>query len=223
MSKSVKLRDLVVLGLLKEQPRYGYEIKMIIDNVMSHVIDVSSGSLYYGLKRLQERGLVKEAAVEKIGRRPERSVYEITGAGLAYFESELPRVVFPRARPYFPLDLALYFFQFIDEVEQVRRLKMRREYLRMSIEYVTAMKNSVENRAPSHHLYIFTHRLRYITMEMNFISELLERLAKGDYELTKQDIKEIKSEFEDLKKHLNVETILPDKAAAAAGRLGDAG
>ncbi len=41
MSKSVKLRDLVVLGLLKENTRYGYEIKMIIDNVMSHVIDVS--------------------------------------------------------------------------------------------------------------------------------------------------------------------------------------
>src|SRR5210317_737627 len=111
MGRAVKLRDIVVLGLLRENPRYGYEIKMIIDNVMSHVIDISSGSLYYGLKKLQERGLVEEASVEKIGRRPERSVYNITAAGNKYLDDELPRVVFPRAQPYFPLDLALYFFQ----------------------------------------------------------------------------------------------------------------
>jgi DNA-binding PadR family transcriptional regulator len=79
VSRAIKLRDLVVLGLLREHPRYGYEIKMIIDHVMSHVIDVSSGSLYYGLKKLEERNLVEESAIEKVGRRPERSVLDHGG------------------------------------------------------------------------------------------------------------------------------------------------
>lgn len=217
MSKSVKLRDLVVLGLLKESPRYGYEIKMIIDNVMSHVIDVSSGSLYYGLKRLQERGFVEESSVEKIGRRPERSVYKVTDAGLGYLDAELPRVVFPRSRPYFPLDLALYFFQFIDPEEQVRRLKMRNEYLKLSIDYVSELQVSLKERVPENQLFIFTHRIRYITMEMNFISEVIEKLTDVSYELSKSDWYEIHREIEELKKQLKVEIILPDPSVSPTG------
>ena len=61
---------------------------LIIDNVMSHVIDISSGSLYYGLKKLQERGLVEESSVEKIGKRPERLIYTITTEGQEYLDAE---------------------------------------------------------------------------------------------------------------------------------------
>lgn len=213
MADSVKLRDLVVLGLLTQQPRYGYEIKMIIDNVMSHVIDISSGSLYYGLKKLLARRLVEEDSVEKIGRRPERSVYRITEAGKQFFAAELPRVVFPRSRPYFPLDLALYFFQFIDKDEQARRLKMRQEYLKLVAKLLKQIKSHSQDAAPPNQLFIFTHLLRYISMEQGFIKELLEQLVcQPDFKLSNADKFEITKEFEGFKKHLKVETVLQEMA-----------
>lgn len=217
MPDSVKLRDLVVLGLLTQQPRYGYEIKMIIDNVMSHVIDISSGSLYYGIKKLQQRGLVEEDSIEKIGRRPERSVYRITEPGKQFFSAELPRVIFPRARPYFPMDLALYFFEFMDKKEQARRLKMRLEYLKHLAKLLKQIKASSSSAAPDNQLFIFTHRLRYISMEQSFIKELLEHLVgQPDYQLNNADLYEIGQEFEAFKKHLKVETVLSDPAPAKA-------
>jgi DNA-binding PadR family transcriptional regulator len=208
VSRAIKLRDLVVLGLLREHPRYGYEIKMIIDHVMSHVIDVSSGSLYYGIKKLEERGLVQESAVEKVGRRPERSVYSITPRGNTYFVEELPRVIFPQARPFFPLDLALYFFQFIPGEEQSRRLKMRVEYLRLALGYLQEIEQRFREVAPRSHLYIVVHLRNYVVMEQQFIQQLLAELADGKaYELSERDKLEIGDELEDFKQRIRYETV----------------
>jgi DNA-binding PadR family transcriptional regulator len=208
VSRAIKLRDLVVLGLLREHPRYGYEIKMIIDHVMSHVIDVSSGSLYYGLKKLEERNLVEESAIEKVGRRPERSVYSITEEGNAYLEDELPRVIFPQSRPFFPLDLALYFFQFIPDKQQARRLKMRLEYLRLSLGYLEEIESRFRQVAPQSHVYIVRHLMNYVKMEQEFIHQLLTELANSKaYDLDERDWVEIREELEDFKQKVKYETV----------------
>lgn len=221
MSRAIKLRDLVVLGLLREHPRYGYEVKMIIDHVMSHVIDVSSGSLYYGIKKLEERGLVQESAVEKVGRRPERSVYSITPRGDAYFTEELPRVIFPQARPFFPLDLALYFFQFIPGEEQSRRLKMRAEYLRLALGYLKEIEHRFREIAPRSHLFIVIHLRNYVVMEQQFIQQLLTELVDGKaYELTERDRHEISEELEDFKQRIRYETVASSTGSQpVAGRV----
>lgn len=208
MSRAIKLRDLVVLGLLREHPRYGYEIKMIIDHVMSHVIDVSSGSLYYGLKKLEERNLVQESAIEKVGRRPERSVYSITEEGNVYFEEELPRVIFPQARPFFPLDLALYFFQFIPSAQQARRLKMRQEYLQLSLGYLDEIEKRFKTVAPRSHVYILLHLKNYNLMEQKFIQQILDELVENDSEtLDDRDWREIREELDDFKQKIKYETV----------------
>lgn len=211
MGANVKLRDLVVLGLLRENPRYGYEIKMIIDNVMSHVIDISSGSLYYGLKKLQERGYVEEDSVEKIGKRPERSIYKITGDGQDFLEEELPRVIFPRAQPYFPIDLALYFFQFIEPKEQMRRLKMRLEYIKQVQKMFTKALGDLEEVVPANQMFILKHRLQFISMERKFLQEVCDKLAEDDdYRLSAADQREIERELKSLKRNLKLETVLPE-------------
>jgi DNA-binding PadR family transcriptional regulator len=213
MSRTVKLRDIVVLGLLSENPRYGYEIKMIIDNVMSHVIDISSGSLYYGLKKLQERGLVEESSVEKIGKRPERSIYTITAEGQEYLDAELPRVIFPRAQPYFPLDLALYFFPFIPEKEQARRLKMRLEYIKQVQKFFLKSQQELEQIVPANQMFILKHRLQFIAMERKFIQEVSEKLVDASsYTLTTADQKEITRELNSFKRNLKLETVHPEAA-----------
>ena len=209
MSRSIKLRDVLVLGLLRERPRYGYEIKQIIDNVMSHIIDVSSGSLYYGIKKLQDRNCVEETAVEKVGRRPERSVYKITEAGRELLEQELPRAIFPKGRAFSPLDLAMYFFELMDPRERCRRLKMRLLYLELALEYLNELDERFSGVAPHSHHYIMVHSKILVNAEQKFISQVVDELANGSiYELTDTDIAEVENELVAFKERLKYETVV---------------
>lgn len=204
MGKSAKLRDIVVLGLLKEQPRYGYEIKMIIDHVMSHIIDISSGSLYYGIKKLQQSGCIEEASVEKVGRRPERSVYKITDAGLKLLDRELPKVIFPQARPTFPLNLGLYFFDVIGSGERQRRLRMWLERIDLTISFLEELKLRYKDEASQSHLLILDHNLCYYRAEQVFLADAIGHLFDNhEYQLTPQDREEVEAEIEKLRQQLN--------------------
>jgi DNA-binding PadR family transcriptional regulator len=175
----LKQRDLVILGLLIEEPRYGYDIKNTVDAVMSHIIDMSSGSLYYGLRRLLEAGYVEEAAVEKVGRRPERSIYRATEEGREAFNKQLPEAIFPQDQQHFAIDLALYFIDILvaDEVE--KRLKMRLESLRQAREYLSELLSiEHERKFQRRQKYILQHRLMFTNMETEFIQMLRSELSK---------------------------------------------
>jgi len=216
VGRSAKLRDIVVLGLLKEQPRYGYEIKMIIDHVMSHIIDISSGSLYYGIKKLLQAGRIEEASVEKVGRRPERSVYRITESGLKLLRRELPKVIFPQARPTFPINLGLFFFDTLDDTEGHRRLLMWQERVRLTIEFIEELRERYEGEAPASHLLILDHNLCYYRAEQQFLSDTIGQLARGsEYALTTGDMEEVELEVENLRRQFDysVHNSIPGKTA----------
>ncbi len=209
MPKATKMQELVVLGLLNEKPRYGYEIKMIIDNVMSHVIDVSSGSLYYALKKLREQGLVKETAVEKVGRRPERSIYEITELGQKTFAEDLPELIFPQARPFFPLDLAMYFLPFITPKEQLRRVRMRLAYIALMLEYSTEIEERFGSSAPAHHVKVIMHQRQYLFMERDYLSGMAQDLEKeASYDLTAADMQEVAIAAKNYKARVKYEVVV---------------
>src|SRR5919197_4867217 len=69
----------VILGLLRKEPRSGYEIKAAVDHSTRFFWAASYGQIYPELKRLAELGLV-EGASEDQGRR-RRTVYRLTAAG----------------------------------------------------------------------------------------------------------------------------------------------
>ena len=200
MTTAVKLRDVVVLGLLNEHPRYGYELKTIIDHLMSHIIDISSGSLYYGLKKLLQDGFIAEEATEKVGRRPERSVYRITPAGQQMLSTELPLVIFPQAQPYFPLDLALYFFNQMDPVQCARRLSMRAMFLKEMSGCLDEIELRYGGMASPAQLLILTHSRQYMKMEHEFLQQVLKSATSPvGYKLTDDDKREVRAEIESFK------------------------
>lgn len=71
----------VVLGMLRHEPRTGYEIKRVVDNSTRFFWAASYGQIYPELKRLSEAGLVKGIDSPTGGRK--RTVYEITADGEA--------------------------------------------------------------------------------------------------------------------------------------------
>jgi PadR family transcriptional regulator AphA len=69
----------VILGMVRGEPRSGYEIKALVDTTTRFFWAASYGQIYPELKKLSEAGLVVGADSPTGGRR--RTVYEITADG----------------------------------------------------------------------------------------------------------------------------------------------
>ena len=73
---------LMILGLLRERPFHGYEIKKTMkERHMDEWTDIAFGSIYFALRRLTQEGFAHTQGIEQDGNRPSRTVYAITGAG----------------------------------------------------------------------------------------------------------------------------------------------
>jgi transcriptional regulator len=72
--------DLLILALVDEQARHGYDIARQIEERSSGTLRFTLASLYATLYRLEERGLIRGRWVERAGQR-RRRYYRITETG----------------------------------------------------------------------------------------------------------------------------------------------
>jgi len=72
--------ELLILALLEERQRHGYEIGQLIDTRSRGAISFHVTSLYPTLYRLEDRGLIEGRWVERAGQR-RRRYYRLTPAG----------------------------------------------------------------------------------------------------------------------------------------------
>ena len=79
--------DLLILALLEERPRHGYEIGRLIVERSRGALSYQIASLYPTLYRLEDAGLVEGRWVERAGQR-RRRYYRITPAGRDRLASE---------------------------------------------------------------------------------------------------------------------------------------
>lgn len=79
--------DLLLLALVEDRPRHGYEIGQLIEQRSQGALRYHVPSLYPTLYRLEDAGLVEGRWVEKAGQR-RRRYYRITAAGRKKLASE---------------------------------------------------------------------------------------------------------------------------------------
>jgi PadR family transcriptional regulator, regulatory protein PadR len=79
--------ELLILSLLEERERHGYDIARLIDERSHGAISFHVASLYPTLYRLEDRGLIDGRWVEKAGQR-RRRYYKLTAAGRKVLASQ---------------------------------------------------------------------------------------------------------------------------------------
>jgi len=79
--------ELLILALLEERQRHGYEIGQLIDARSRGAISFHVTSLYPTLYRLEDRGLIEGRWVERAGQR-RRRYYRLTQAGRRMLASQ---------------------------------------------------------------------------------------------------------------------------------------
>jgi PadR family transcriptional regulator PadR len=72
--------ELLILSLVEDRPRHGYEIGQLIELRSSGVLHFNVASLYPLLYRLEKRGWIRGRWVEKAGQR-RRRYYRLTPLG----------------------------------------------------------------------------------------------------------------------------------------------
>ena len=136
----------VILGMVREEPRSGYEIKAIVDGTTRFFWAASYGQIYPELKRLAEHGLVVGSDAPTGGRR--RTVYEITADG----EEELKAWLRRPPETYEMREeglLKLFFAGVLEPAEAVEILRSMRAHRLAANAKLREMKPEAEAEAES--------------------------------------------------------------------------
>ncbi len=173
----------VILGLLRERPLHGYEIKRLIEDHMSDWTSIAFGSIYFALDKLSDEGLIEKVSVEQHGNRPSRSIFRITGKGREEFLRLLRETWNEVERSYFGLDIGLFFISALpaDEVREAVRGRIA------AIEAARARLAAHEkaqlgdNSIPPVAKAIFSHTLTHLEAELSWTKELLDKMKQGGF------------------------------------------
>jgi DNA-binding PadR family transcriptional regulator len=169
--------ELIFLGLLKEKPKHGYEIKKEIREILFVFAGTNLKSIYYPLRILEKSGLIEKSSAQ-VGKRPVRFVYKLTPKGESRFNELLNKSLLSFRRPQFSLDLSLYFLHHIKPAIAKRRLRARLLILRKLSKDLTVAVNSLKNKShPSSSLSnMLEHNLQLLEAESRFLSGLTETI-----------------------------------------------
>ncbi len=168
-------QELLLLGLLREGPKHGYDIKKKIRQILSLFAGVDLKSIYYPLTVLEKKGLVAKR-ITKPGRRPQRNVYCLTAKGMGRFEELLNKSFLNFRRPQFSLDLSLYFLSYIKPKIVRRRLRGRMLILNKLAVSLRQMVSSARKNRPLSLVYILEHDLEMVETEAKFLSRLIKAI-----------------------------------------------
>jgi DNA-binding PadR family transcriptional regulator len=171
---------LFILGTLSASgPVHGHQIRQQAQSDRTELwADVAVGALYGALKRLANEGLVSEVRTERVGNRPERTVYEITPDGrralAAVRDDALHQLVILND----PFDLALAQSRDLPEehltqivATRLAGLKVAEASARLQAERADPYLNEAERM-------IIQHRVERTVAEVRWHEELLARIPK---------------------------------------------
>ncbi|NUR83741.1 MAG: PadR family transcriptional regulator [Nonomuraea sp.] len=93
MARRNDLVGLTVLGLLTVRASHPYELHRLIVDTHKDYVSGLPRSLYHAVERLAEEELIVPVETSREGRRPERTVYEITDEGRSELATRLRRLL----------------------------------------------------------------------------------------------------------------------------------
>lgn len=125
---------MAVLVSLYERPMHPYEVAQTLRHRAKHEsVRLNYGSLYAVVESLEKRGLIKSTETVREGRRPERTVYEITDDGAREMLDWLTDLIGVPVKEYPQFMAGLSFLAALDPDEALIALRSRRDALTMRL------------------------------------------------------------------------------------------
>jgi DNA-binding PadR family transcriptional regulator len=165
--------ETLVLGMLAEQPMYGYEVlERHRERGGTEWAGVARASVYQGLQRLERDGYAT-ARAESGGEGPDRRTYRLTRAGRARLREAL-LAGFDAEGPYeTEVAVPLAFSHLLDPVEARDAIGRRETVVRDRIERLGKERERVRTTSAAGRM----HALRLLEQQMAFAEAELVTLA----------------------------------------------
>jgi len=174
---------LAVMALLYERPMHPYEMVTLMRERGKHEsVRLRYSSLYSVVGALEREGLIVPRETVREGRRPERTVYEITGAGREEFLTWLRELLREPVKEYTQFAAGLSFLPGVPPEEavvlleeRVRRLEEETGEMRSRLD--TAME---QLELPRIFLVESEHELMLRESELVWVRGLVEEIEAGE-------------------------------------------
>ena len=125
---------LAVLTCLAERPMHPYEIAQTLrSRAKDHNIRLNYGSLYGVVEGLAKRGLISATDTFREGRRPERTVYEITETGTREMTDWLTELIATPVKEYLQFEAGLALIGALAPDEALGALRLRLRQLELTL------------------------------------------------------------------------------------------
>ena len=161
--------DIVLLSLLAEQPRHGYDLDRVIEQRgYRQWTSLAFSSVYYLLKRLSERGLLEPDE----GFQGRRTVFRVTEAGRRELRQAAGERVLAPAPPSAGVLPALNAYSRLDDPELVTLLVRRAEALLGRLDELRALRAQVDEE---HALAIFDYEILRQEADLAWTRSLLKK------------------------------------------------
>jgi DNA-binding PadR family transcriptional regulator len=173
---------LAVLVLLFERPMHPYEIAATLRiRNKGGSIKLRYGSLYTVIDGLQEEGLIEVKETVRQGRRPERTIYKLTPAGLKRMREWMRELLGTPVKEYPQFEAALSLLPAVPPDEAVALLEARVGRLSVMCEELRAAIEVAVKHVEALFLVENEYRLALLEAERQFIEGLIQRI-KDDAE-----------------------------------------
>lgn len=180
MNKGARHRQMVILGMLLDQPMYGHQIKETIDVHMESFSDLKRANLYYLLDQLAQKAFL-ERRVETMAdaaKPGEREMYYITPAGRAYFQELLRETLSSFEGVRSPIDVAIFFLPHLPRAEAIDLLDQRRMKVKEGYDRIAGHRNASPEVSEIHDIAT-DHLMMQYSLEMEWLDRTRDKLQNA--------------------------------------------
>lgn len=174
---------LMVLVLLAEAPMHPYEMQRLMQwRGKDKVVRVQRGSLYPAVERLTKVGLIEPLETERAGRRPERTVYQLTDVGRDTAEAWLSTMIRDVRNEFPEFPAALSFMPMLSTEDARAQLTARLLHLGSEIAALKSIAQDLNDRYQLPRLFAIEdeYRLAMFEAEHAWVSAILDDLSSGE-------------------------------------------
>lgn len=172
----MEIQRLIILGVLKEGPKHGYQIKKIIQKEMGIFSEFETQSIYYPLEKMDKEGLVKKKEI-KGEKNLNKYIYYITPHGEKEFFELCRQILLSRRQPFMELDVALYFLPFLNKKKILPLLRLRLWFLE---KVKTWLLEKEQHKAPKNLALLLKHHFKLVNAEREFLQDMIAAIKNNE-------------------------------------------
>jgi DNA-binding PadR family transcriptional regulator len=175
---------LAVLVCLAERPMHPYEVATTLRQRHKHEsIRLNYGSLYAVVESLDKRGLIEAQETRRAGRLPERTVYQLTDAGLIEVHDWLTELISTPVRDYPAFQAALSFLPTLPPDEVVALLTERATNLEFGLQLADAARELIQKEGLPRLVWVEAEYERVLReAELGYVRSLIADIRSGALE-----------------------------------------